>query len=107
MGKRSRKRFVELLQCSRDVTASTTYKAAARLLGSNAAWEAVDETTRKQCFDVFVDQLKLQKTEREASEDRRDRSDRPEKKGKWARDDPEPPTKKASRKERRRDESSE
>jgi len=58
--KKNRKRFVELLQKTRDVTASTTYEQASKLLGSSSAWDAVDEHTRKQCFDIFVDQLKIQ-----------------------------------------------
>eukprot|EP00933_Yihiella_yeosuensis_P015794 TRINITY_DN13658_c0_g4_i1.p1 TRINITY_DN13658_c0_g4~~TRINITY_DN13658_c0_g4_i1.p1 ORF type:complete len:555 (-),score=204.64 TRINITY_DN13658_c0_g4_i1:162-1826(-) len=58
--KKNRKKFVELLQKSREVTAKTTFEKATKLLGSNAAWEAVDEATRRQCFDIFVDQLKIQ-----------------------------------------------
>merc|ERR1712087_797104 len=58
--KKNRKRFVELLQRTREVTASTTYDMAVKLLGSSMAWEAVDEQTRRQCFDIFVDQLRIQ-----------------------------------------------
>merc|ERR1712217_830849 len=58
--KKNRKRFVELLQKTREVTANTTYEQASKLLGSSSAWDAVDEHTRKQCFDIFVDQLKIQ-----------------------------------------------
>lgn len=58
--KKNRKRFVELLQKTREVTARTTYEQANGLLGSNSAWSAVDEQTRKQCFDIFVGQLKIQ-----------------------------------------------
>merc|ERR1712056_1940 len=58
--KKNRKKFVELLQKSREVTAKTTYEKAQKLLGADAAWKAVDETTRRQCFDIFVDQLKIQ-----------------------------------------------
>merc|ERR1712083_600136 len=55
-----------LLQKTREVTASTTYEMASKLLGTSPAWEAVDDQTRRQCFDIFVDQLKIQ------SESRRD-----------------------------------
>merc|ERR1712217_709905 len=58
--KKNRKRFVELLQKTREVTANTTYEQASKLLGSSSAWDSVDEHTRKQCFDIFVDQLKIQ-----------------------------------------------
>merc|ERR1712194_250541 len=62
--KKNRKRFVELLQKSRDMTATTTYDQAAKLLGSSSAWESVDDSTRRQCFDIFVDQLKIQSKSR-------------------------------------------
>mmetsp|Transcript_26599 Transcript_26599/g.58401 ORF Transcript_26599/g.58401 Transcript_26599/m.58401 type:complete len:586 (+) Transcript_26599:43-1800(+) len=66
--KKNRKKFVELLQKTREVTASTTYDQAGKLLGSNSAWDAVDEQTRRQCFDIFVDQLKIQSEARRAEE---------------------------------------
>jgi len=65
--KKNRKRFVELLQKTREVTASTTYDMAEKLLGSVSAWDAVDETTRKQCFNIFVDQLKIQSESRRST----------------------------------------
>mmetsp|Transcript_91046 Transcript_91046/g.253499 ORF Transcript_91046/g.253499 Transcript_91046/m.253499 type:complete len:563 (-) Transcript_91046:107-1795(-) len=64
--KKNRKRFVELLQKTREVTASTTYDMAVKLLGNSPAWDAVDEQTRRQCFDIFVDQLKIQSESRRA-----------------------------------------
>merc|ERR1712050_246143 len=67
MGK-NRKRFVELLQKTREVTANTTYEQASKLLGSSSAWDAVDEHTRKQCFDIFVDQLKIQSAAKKAND---------------------------------------
>jgi len=66
--KKNRKRFVELLQKTRDVTASTTYEQAAKLLGSSSAWDSVDDATRKQCFDIFVEQLKIQSKARKEKE---------------------------------------
>merc|ERR1712129_596444 len=67
--KKNRKRFVELLQRTREVTASTTYDMAVKLLGSSPAWDAVDEQTRRQCFDIFVDQLKIQSESRRVEKD--------------------------------------
>lgn len=58
--KKNRKKFVELLQRTREVTANTSWEAATKILSSNSAWDAVDDTTRRQCFDIFVDQLKIQ-----------------------------------------------
>lgn len=69
MAKRSRKKFVELLQRTREVTARTTYEQAAKVLGKNSAWDAVDDETRRQCFSIFVDQLKIQTQSRKGDED--------------------------------------
>lgn len=60
VAKKNRKKFVELLQKSREVTAKTSYEKAGKLLGSSPAWEAMDDATRRQCYDIFVDQLKIQ-----------------------------------------------
>jgi len=104
--KRNRKRFVELLQKTREVTAATTYEAAGKILGSNSAWEAVDEHTRRQCFDIFVGQLKIQSSSRKADGDSDEDDDRHRKDAKKRRKDPpeeeEPPRKAA--KTKRRDE---
>eukprot|EP00928_Gymnodinium_smaydae_P087812 TRINITY_DN72008_c0_g1_i1.p1 TRINITY_DN72008_c0_g1~~TRINITY_DN72008_c0_g1_i1.p1 ORF type:complete len:580 (-),score=182.43 TRINITY_DN72008_c0_g1_i1:174-1913(-) len=120
--KKNRKKFVELLQKTRDVTASTTYEAAAKLLGSNAAWDAVDEQTRRQCFDIFVDQLKIQSEARKAeaggddgasdagSDDdaRHKKEKRKERGSKKKQVEEEPPPKKAAKKTKRdRDEDEE
>merc|ERR1712176_1344038 len=85
--KRNRKRFVELLQKTREVTAATTYEAAGKILGSNSAWEAVDEHTRRQCFDIFVGQLKIQSSSRKADGDSDEDDDRPRKAAKTKRRD--------------------
>ncbi|CAJ1328212.1 unnamed protein product [Effrenium voratum] len=72
VAKKNRKKFVELLQKSREVTAKTSYEKAGKLLGSNPAWEAMEDTTRRQCFDIFVDQLKIQAGATEAGEEEED-----------------------------------
>jgi len=77
--KKNRKKFVELLQKSREITAKTTFEKAAKLLGSNAAWEAVDDATRRQCFDIFVDQLKIQAGGRKDDDDDEEDEDRKKK----------------------------
>mmetsp|Transcript_77174 Transcript_77174/g.213954 ORF Transcript_77174/g.213954 Transcript_77174/m.213954 type:complete len:259 (+) Transcript_77174:1-777(+) len=55
---KARMRFVELLLQTREVSAGTTYEEAKKLLGSSADWHAVDESTRKECFDIFVEHLR-------------------------------------------------
>merc|ERR1711948_114590 len=66
--KKNRKKFVELLQKTREVTANTTYEQASKLLGTSSAWDSVDEHTRKQCFGIFVDQLKIQSAARKGND---------------------------------------
>merc|ERR1712187_835166 len=70
--KKNRKKFVELLQKTREVTATTTYEMATKLLGSSPAWDSVDEQTRRQCFDIFVDQWKIQSEARRAEDEEDD-----------------------------------
>jgi len=98
--KKNRKRFVELLQKTREVSAHTTYEDAERLLSVSPAWDAVDESTRRQCFDIFVDQLKIQS---QANDDNGDDEPKKDKKGKTKKrkEDPpeEPPEPKRSRRE--------
>jgi len=67
--KKNRKKFVELLQRARDVTAATTYEMATKSLGSNPEWKAVDEQIRRQCFEIFVDQLKIQSSSKKDDDD--------------------------------------
>lgn len=58
--KKARKKFVELLQRCKDVTASITYEGTEVLISEDAAWQALEEETRRQCFHIFIEQLKLQ-----------------------------------------------
>merc|ERR1719478_1047275 len=78
--KKNRKKFVELLQKTRDVTASTSFEEASKILSGSSAWDAVDEQTRKQCFDIFVEQLKIQSASRKdkeaGSDDDEDKKDK-------------------------------
>lgn len=54
---KNRMRFVDLLLKTREVNASTTFEDARGLLEKDPAWTAVDEDTRKECFDIFVEHL--------------------------------------------------
>jgi len=54
---KSRMRFVELLLKTKEVSAGTSYEEAKKLLGSSTDWHAVEENTRKECFDIFVEHL--------------------------------------------------
>merc|ERR1719321_481822 len=102
--KKNRKRFVELLQKTRDVTARTKYEDAEALLGASPAWDSVDDTTRRQCFEIFVDQLKIQSKGNEEEEDdgKKDKKTKTKKRKEEPPPEPEPP-KKASKKKREDD----
>lgn len=52
-----RMKFVDLLLKTKEVNASTTFEDAEALLNKDPAWNAVDEDTRKECFDIFVEHL--------------------------------------------------
>mmetsp|Transcript_67255 Transcript_67255/g.132468 ORF Transcript_67255/g.132468 Transcript_67255/m.132468 type:complete len:250 (+) Transcript_67255:248-997(+) len=54
---KARTKFVELLLNTREISAGTTYEEAKKLLASSDGWHAVDEGTRKECFDIFVEHL--------------------------------------------------
>jgi len=54
---KNRMQFVELLLKTREVSAGTTYEDARKLLSSNPVWDTVDETTRRECFEIFVEHL--------------------------------------------------
>eukprot|EP00434_Breviolum_minutum_P001380 symbB.v1.2.001213.t1/scaffold66.1/size357995/16 len=106
VAKKNRKKFVELLQKSRDVTAKTSYEKAAKLLGSSPAWEAMDDATRRQCFDIFVDQLKIQagkedgnEEDEEAKKKEKKKEGKTTKKRKQDEEEEEPPKKTKKKKE--------
>lgn len=54
---KKRMQFVELLLKTREVSAGTKYEEARGLLGKLPAWHAVEETTRRECFEIFVEHL--------------------------------------------------
>merc|ERR1712087_206942 len=92
--KQNRKRFVELLQKAREIKADSTYRQAEKALGGTSAWEGVDEATRKQCFKIFIDQLKLQ-----GADDASDDADRKKKRKKAESEEEEPRRSKKGKKE--------
>mmetsp|Transcript_56354 Transcript_56354/g.145079 ORF Transcript_56354/g.145079 Transcript_56354/m.145079 type:complete len:309 (-) Transcript_56354:133-1059(-) len=54
---KKRMMFVDLLLKTKEVNASTAYEDARGLLSEEAAWKDVDEDTRKECFEIFVEHL--------------------------------------------------
>merc|ERR1711937_889993 len=109
--KKNRKKFVELLQKTREVTARTKYDDAEKLLRDVPAWDAVDETTRRQCFEIFVDQLKIQSQaqgkDEEEDDDERKRSKKEKTEKRKEEPPPEEEPKKSSKKKREEDDAPE
>eukprot|EP00930_Biecheleria_cincta_P058558 TRINITY_DN44374_c0_g1_i1.p1 TRINITY_DN44374_c0_g1~~TRINITY_DN44374_c0_g1_i1.p1 ORF type:complete len:300 (-),score=72.77 TRINITY_DN44374_c0_g1_i1:147-1046(-) len=56
-GEKTRMQFVDLLMKTREISAGTTYQDAEEILSKKPQWRAVDEQTRKECFDIFVEHL--------------------------------------------------
>mmetsp|Transcript_51093 Transcript_51093/g.91755 ORF Transcript_51093/g.91755 Transcript_51093/m.91755 type:complete len:290 (+) Transcript_51093:51-920(+) len=90
---KSRMQFVDLLMKTRDISAGTTYEDAEEILSKKPQWKAVDEQTRKECFEIFVEHLgsagskkkkkdkksKKRKKEEEEDEDEEEEEERPKK----------------------------
>lgn len=117
---KARVRFVELLLKTREVNATTSYEDARRLLSSEAAWDAVDESTRKECFEIFVEHLgahanqkkdkkkdKGKKKKKEAAEDEDGAGKKEKKRKRGGGDDDEERGKKRKKGGERRSESGE
>merc|ERR1712087_162849 len=92
--KQNRKRFVDLLQKAREIKADSSYRQAEKALGGTSAWEGVDEATRKQCFKIFIDQLKLQ-----GADDASDDAEKKKKRRRGSSEDEEPRRSKKSKKD--------
>lgn len=54
----SRKAFVQLLLQTSEISGSTTYRQAEKILSSQAAWKVYAEKSRKESFEIFVGHLK-------------------------------------------------
>jgi len=68
--KKARKKFVELLQKTKDITEDTTYDDASSMLRKESAWQGIEDEIRRQCFDIFRDQLqKMAEESRKAEEE--------------------------------------
>lgn len=52
-----RKAFVQLLLQAKEISDTTTYKEATKLLSHDKAWKACDDEMREECFTIFVDHL--------------------------------------------------
>jgi len=70
VAEKKRMAFVDLLLKSKEVSAGTKYEQAMQLLGTSPAWTAVEEQTRKECFDIFVEHLGSHQSHKEKKKDK-------------------------------------
>lgn len=92
-----RMRFVELLLKTREVSAGTTYEEAKVLLSSSSDWHAVDESTRKECFDIFVEHLGSHQSQKKKEKKKGKEKDKDKSKKQKHREEEEPPAPKEQR----------
>jgi len=85
-----RMRFVELLLKTREVSAGTSYEEARKLLADSTDWNAVDESTRKECFEIFVEHLGSHSQKKKDKKKSKDKDKEKSKKHKRNEDDEAP-----------------
>merc|ERR1712014_332470 len=86
-----RMRFVELLLKTREVSAGTTYEEAKKLLSASSDWHAVDESTRKECFEIFVEHLGSHQSQKKKEKKKGKEKDKDKSKKQKHREDEEQP----------------
>merc|ERR1712039_769242 len=57
VAEKNRMQFVELLLKTREIASGTSYDEAMRLLKDQSAWRVLDDQTRRECFEIFVEHL--------------------------------------------------
>lgn len=92
-----RMRFVELLLKTREVSAGTTYEDAKKLLSSSSDWHAVDESTRKECFEIFVEHLGSHQSQKKKEKKKGKEKDKDKSKKQKHREEEEGPAQKEAR----------
>jgi len=92
-----RMRFVELLLKTREVSAGTTYEEAKKLLSTSPDWHAVDESTRKECFDIFVEHLGSHQSQKKKEKKKGKEKDKDKSKKQKHREEEEPQAPKEQR----------
>merc|ERR1711959_225605 len=81
--KKARRKFVELLQKrTKEITENTTYDEAQSMLKKEAAWQGIEDDIRRQCFDIFRDQLAKMAEESRKEQEEEERRKEEKKKAK-------------------------
>merc|ERR1711941_264772 len=55
VAEKNRMQFVELLLKTREIGSGTTYEDAVGILKDSAEWKLLDDKTRRECFEIFVE----------------------------------------------------
>lgn len=71
----ARKLFVELLLKTREITGSSTYEDAQKVLQHDPAWKACALKVRKECFTIFVEHLSGTAVKKKKKKDKDDDRD--------------------------------
>merc|ERR1712060_411195 len=80
---KNRMQFVELLLKTREIASGSTYEDAVGILKDSAEWKLLDDKTRRECFEIFVEYLDKPHKKKKDKEEKKSK-----KKGK---DDDDPP----------------
>merc|ERR1712083_80017 len=81
VAEKNRMQFVELLLKTREIASGSTYEDAVGILKDTAEWKLLDEKTRRECFEIFVEYLDKPRKKK--------KKDKEDKKGKKGKDDEE------------------
>merc|ERR1712039_624366 len=57
VAEKNRMQFVELLLKTREIASGSTYEDAIDILKHKEEWNLLDEQTRRECFEIFVEYL--------------------------------------------------
>merc|ERR1719291_1517968 len=57
VAEKNRMQFVELLLKTREIASGSTYEDAVGILKDSAEWKLLDDKTRRECFEIFVEYL--------------------------------------------------
>merc|ERR1712217_862481 len=77
VAEKNRMQFVELLLKTREIASGSTYEDAVGILKDTEEWKLLDEKTRRECFEIFVDYL-----DKPHKKKKKDKEDKKSKKGK-------------------------
>merc|ERR1712217_796734 len=76
VAEKNRMQFVELLLKTREIASGSTYEDAVGILKDSAEWKLLDDKTRRECFEIFVEYLDKPHKKKKDKEDEKDNKDK-------------------------------